>query len=111
MTQGTASSSSAIPNVAGASSHVTFVAGGWQVLAVAGAVMVVAAGALVVWRADRMAIMSSRYDAPSGAGNDAATVQAGPVRQAGPAPSAMAAAADSASIWEAMSRGDDPTST
>ena len=84
VTQGTASSSSAIPNVAGASSHVTFVATGWQVLAVAGAVMVVAAGALVLWRADRMAIMSSRYDAPSGAGNDAAAVRPGRRGRPGP---------------------------
>ena len=110
VTQGTASSSSAILNVAGASPHVTFVATGWQVLAVAGAIMVVAAGALVLWRADRMAVMSSRYDAPSGAGNHGAGVPAEPVRQAEPGPSAMAAATDSASIWEAMSRGDDPTS-
>ncbi|MGO8958302.1 MAG: Trp biosynthesis-associated membrane protein [Streptosporangiaceae bacterium] len=118
VTQGSASASSAIPNVAGASSHVTFVAAGWQVLTVTGAIMLMAAGALVLWRADRMAIMSARYDPPAGTGNGtrprppAANPErtTDPVRQAGPVPSAVSAATDSASIWDAISRGDDPTS-
>ncbi len=152
VTQGSARASSAIPNVAGVSSHVTFVATGWQVLAVIGAIMLMAAGGLVLWRADRMAVMSSRYDAPSGVGSDAVAVPAAtetsglrrgpdpelpgagaapaaspgrstdPVRQASSGPStdpvrhasavrsAMSVATDSASIWDALSRGDDPTS-
>jgi uncharacterized membrane protein (TIGR02234 family) len=87
---------SAVPNVAGATPHVVFTAAGWQVLVIAGAVLMITAGLLVVLRARRMAVMSSRYDSP-----------AGPARSAG-RPKAVAAA-DSASMWEALSRGDDPT--
>ncbi len=76
VTQGSTPGSSGIPNVAGASSHVTFIAPGWQVLAVTGAIVLLAAGVLVLWRADRMAVMSSRYDAPSGGAKDGAAVPA-----------------------------------
>jgi uncharacterized membrane protein (TIGR02234 family) len=101
VTAGSGSIASSVPNVAGAAAHVTFVAAGWQALVVAGALAMIGAGILVVSRADRMAVMSSRYDAPAG-GRDA--------RDAGEAGQHSAAApADSASIWEALSRGDDPT--
>jgi uncharacterized membrane protein (TIGR02234 family) len=56
-----------VPNVAGAASHVTFAASGWQALVVLGAIAMVGAGALVAWRAERMAVMSSRYDSPAAA--------------------------------------------
>ena len=83
--------SSAVPNVAGTAPHVTFSAGGWQALVVVGALAMIGAGALVAWRAKRMAVMSARYDSP-----------AAPVRR-------TTTPTDSASIWEALSRGDDPT--
>jgi uncharacterized membrane protein (TIGR02234 family) len=99
------SGTSAVPNVAGTTPQVTFFAGGWQAVAVAGALAMISAGALVVWRARRLAVMSSRYDAPA-----AATVQP---MQAGDGSSTVRSegepAADSASIWEALSRGHDPT--
>src|SRR5215469_14670749 len=56
---------SAVPNVAGTTPQVIFSAGGWQAMAVAGALAMISAGALVAWRARRLAVMSSRYDAPS----------------------------------------------
>jgi len=88
-----------IPNVAGAAPHVTFSAAGWQALVVAGALAMIGAGVLVVWRAGRMAVMSGRYDSPTAE-----------VRHPGPASrSAVRPTAGSASIWEALSRGDDPT--
>jgi uncharacterized membrane protein (TIGR02234 family) len=136
-----------IPNVAGTAPHVTFSTGGWQALVVVGALAMIVAGVLVAWRADRMAVMSGRYDSPTGgarrtrpasAGSASAgsmpagAVPAGPVPAgpvpagpvpagpvpAGPVPAGPASAgsaesgsalADSASIWEALSRGDDPT--
>jgi uncharacterized membrane protein (TIGR02234 family) len=131
-----------VPDVAGAAPHVTFSAGGWQALVVVGALAVIAAGVLVVWRAARMAVMSGRYDSPTGEASrarpsPAAGVTRGPANRrpgaeqaaaeqsgagrpgAGRAASAsplLAGAAtgaagpgDSASIWEALSRGDDPT--
>jgi uncharacterized membrane protein (TIGR02234 family) len=83
VTQGSAPTPSGIPNVAGASSHVTFIAAGWQVLAMTGAIVLVAAGVLVLWRANRMAVMSSRYDAPSRVAKNGAAV---PATQVSPAP-------------------------
>jgi uncharacterized membrane protein (TIGR02234 family) len=96
---GSGTVASAVPNVAGAASHVTFNAASWQALVVAGAIAMIGAGLLIAWRADRMAVMSSRYDSPAGAGKRPEPTAAG-----------AAGAADSASIWEALTRGDDPTS-
>ncbi len=90
-----------VPNVAGAASHVSFSAGGWQALLLAGAVAIVAAGILVACRARKLAVMSSRYDSPVG---EARRDDANQGRGAGRGP-------DSASIWEALSRGDDPTAS
>ena len=125
-----------VPNVAGAASHVTFSAGGWQALVVVGTLAMIAAGALVAWRADRMAVMSGRYDSPTararraqpstGPGaelrpteslrpsgtlrpSESLRPNAGQRVGAESVASAAAETADSASIWEALSRGDDPT--
>lgn len=93
---GGTSSASTVPNVAGAAPHVTFVAAGWQAMVIGGAVIMIAAGLAVALRAGRMAVMSSRYDSPAGSAHRPASQQVKP--------------ADSASMWEALSRGDDPTS-
>jgi uncharacterized membrane protein (TIGR02234 family) len=106
------------PNVAGAVSHVTFGAGSWQALVVVGAIAMIGAGVLVAWRADRMAVMSSRYDAPTAAGRARSSTLddvAEPAASAAPArPGRSAGAAepgrvDAASAWEALTRGEDPT--
>jgi uncharacterized membrane protein (TIGR02234 family) len=99
VTDGSNSAPSVVPNVAGTAPHVVFVAAGWQILVVAGAIAVISAGILVLTRAERMAIMSGRYDSPAGGNQRPAAGQPRP-----------AVPADSASIWEALSRGDDPTS-
>jgi uncharacterized membrane protein (TIGR02234 family) len=80
--------------------HVVFVSAPWRGAAVVGALAVLAAGALVAWRAERLPVMSSRYDRPA--------------RSAGPAPGGRAGGRggpdlDSASLWESLSRGEDPT--
>jgi uncharacterized membrane protein (TIGR02234 family) len=98
VTQGSGAGSSLVPNVAGAAPHVDFSSAGWQALVVAGALAMIAAGVLVVLKSDKMAVMSSRYDAP-------AAKRAAP--DAGRTPAAVGT--DSASVWEALSRGDDPT--
>jgi uncharacterized membrane protein (TIGR02234 family) len=113
-----------VPNVAGAASHVTFAAAGWQVLVVVGAIAMIGAGALAAWRAERMAVMSSRYDAPAGGTARPVTPAEAAASAAPPEPAAGAglaspepdddaepARADSASFWEALSRGEDPTLT
>ncbi len=98
VTQGSAPANTAVPNVAGAVPHVHFAAGGWQATLVLGAILMIAAGVLVACKADKMAVMSSRYDAPASRRDAGGAARADPAR-----------ARDSASIWEALSRGDDPT--
>jgi uncharacterized membrane protein (TIGR02234 family) len=106
VTDGSGAVSVGTPDVAGTTPHVIFAAAGWQAVVVVGAIAMVAAGILIAWRADRMAIMSSRYDSPASTHQRPAT---GPSAAAPPA-AAEATFADSASMWEALSRGDDPTS-
>jgi uncharacterized membrane protein (TIGR02234 family) len=99
VTDGNDAVGAAVPNVAGASPHVLFSAVGWQAMLVVGAAAMVGAGILVVCRARKLAVMSSRYDSPAG---DARSDAADQGRAAG-------RGGDSASMWEALSRGDDPT--
>jgi uncharacterized membrane protein (TIGR02234 family) len=108
VTDGAGSVQAATPNVAGAAPHVVFAAGGWQAIVVIGAVAMVAAGILVVLRSGRMAVMSSRYDSPTGAaGHQTAGSAAGTGAASG---TGAGRSADSATIWESLSRGEDPTS-
>jgi uncharacterized membrane protein (TIGR02234 family) len=103
---GSNSAASAVPNVAGTMPQVTFSAGGWQAMAVAGALAMIGAGALVAWRAGWLAVMSSRYDAPAPATSRPAKAGYG---SGSDAPGSPEPPADAASIWEALSRGHDPT--
>jgi uncharacterized membrane protein (TIGR02234 family) len=121
VTQGSNAGASPVPDVAGATPHVAFTAAGWQVLVVIGALAMIAAGVLVVRGAERMAVMSSRYDPPAGTSGGpgpawSASPSAGPaaaglsVAPAGHGPDEQTAMnMDSASVWEALSRGEDPT--
>jgi uncharacterized membrane protein (TIGR02234 family) len=95
----TSGSSSAL--VAGFPGRVVFAGFPWHVVALAGAVTLIAAGVLVVWRAERLPVMSSRFDAqaPTGA---RVTAEAERHERSG---------RDAATIWESLSRGDDPTAT
>ena len=109
---GSNSAASAVPNLAGNVPRVIFAAAGWQALVLLGAVMMVGTGVLVVCRARRLAVMSSRYDSPARAGRGSPAARpAVPQRSAAGTGSGGRAVADSASIWEALSRGDDPTAT
>ncbi len=106
VTQGSGGSSP-VPDVVGAAPHVEFTLVGWQILVVAGALAMIAAGLIAVTRPARLAVMSSKYEAPAG------PAPARP-RAADEGPAGRGAAgppADSASIWEALSRGDDPTTS
>jgi uncharacterized membrane protein (TIGR02234 family) len=102
VTQGSNNSSSPVPDLVGATPHVSIVAAGWQALVVIGALAMIVAGVIAVWSPARLAVMGGKYEAPGGP-NEARS-RAGRTRPAGTEP------ADSASIWEALSRGDDPTS-
>jgi uncharacterized membrane protein (TIGR02234 family) len=107
-TEGSTSGTSAVPNVAGFHSHAVLTASAWQAMAVIGALAIVAAGVLVAWRATRLPVMSSRYDAPAGA---APAPQSAPAGSPGPdATGEEPDESDSATMWESLSRGEDPTS-
>jgi uncharacterized membrane protein (TIGR02234 family) len=96
---GTSAGSPAVPNVAGFHSHVTLSAAPWQAMTAFGALLIIAAGLLVAWRANRLPVMSSRYDSPTPAApRDSATSPPPPKRRD-----------DSATLWESLSRGEDPT--
>lgn len=78
---------SAAGSLAGLGSRVLFSGPGWQMLVVAGAVLIVAAGIAIVVLATRLPAMSGRYERP----------------RATPRPAAEATA------WDALSAGADPT--
>jgi uncharacterized membrane protein (TIGR02234 family) len=73
----------------GAAAHVVLVGFPWRPLAAVGALAVLVAGILVAWRGPRWPAMSGRYSR-AGAGD--------------PQP-----VADTATLWESLSRGVDPT--
>ncbi len=90
---GPGGASSAVPGGGtpgvGATAHVLMVSFPWRPLAVVGGLVVLAAGILVAWRGPRWPAMSSRYS-----------------RTGGGEPQPVA---DSATLWESLSRGIDPT--
>jgi uncharacterized membrane protein (TIGR02234 family) len=109
-TQGDSPAGPSGPGVTGFPRHAILSATGWQYLAIFGALLIVLAGIFVLARATQMATMSARYDLPpashtsSEPGPDAAP-EPPPGGEQGPS------RADTATLWEALSRGDDPTVT
>jgi uncharacterized membrane protein (TIGR02234 family) len=73
----------------GAAAHVVLVSFPWRPLAAAGALAVLVAGIVVAWRGPRWPAMSARYSRAGGGD---------------PQP-----VADTATLWESLSRGVDPT--
>ncbi len=89
--------------VAGAAGHAVMSGAPWRAAVLAGALLVFLAGLATVLRGSRWPVMSARYDLPG---------RRGP-RQAASAPGDRGTPAkrpaDSASMWESLSGGDDPT--
>jgi uncharacterized membrane protein (TIGR02234 family) len=106
-TAGSSAGGTGVPNVGGFHSHAVLTAAAWQALAVIGAIALIAAGVLIVWRAARLPVMSSRYDSPAAA----PAARPAPPRAAPPggAPDDENDGSDSATMWESLSRGEDPT--
>ncbi len=75
--------------IAGSSGHAVLAGAPWRAAAICGAAAIVLAGAATAWRGRRWPVMSARFD-----------------RAPAPEPGA---AADSATMWEALSRDADPT--
>jgi uncharacterized membrane protein (TIGR02234 family) len=109
---GTGQGGSAQAPVSGFPSHVVFASFPWRGVAFAGALAIIAAGALVTWRAAQLPVMSSRFDRPARpasprpAGAAAGPTAAGPAAGAG---DRSYRGSDTAAIWESLSRGEDPT--
>jgi uncharacterized membrane protein (TIGR02234 family) len=109
-TTGSTAGAGAAP-LPGFPSHVVFTGFPWRPIAVAGAIAVIAAGALVAWRAERLPVMSARFERPAQVAGTRVPGPAGPQtergsqggRQRGPE------RGDSAAMWESLSRGEDPT--
>lgn len=113
-TGGTGSGAGSAP-LSGFPAHVVFASFPWRALVIVGAAAVIAAGVLVAWRAQRLPVMSARFDRP---GRAARGGQPDPAGEAAAVPAGSgqgradsgAQRADSATMWEALSRGEDPTS-
>jgi uncharacterized membrane protein (TIGR02234 family) len=120
-TGGTSSPAGAVVT-GGSSAHAVLLGVPWRAAVIAGALAILAAGLLTIWRGTRWPVMSARYErsgpAPAAAPGGAAT--GGPQRdRTGPAaPTSPAAtspaptsppATSSAALWDSISRGDDPT--
>jgi len=106
VTQGNAGSAT-VPDVVGAAAHVSFTAAGWQAVQVVGALALIAVGVLAAWRPASLAVMSSKYEAPVPAPRPGTPARSGPAAR----PEQTGQPADSASMWEALSRGEDPTAS
>jgi uncharacterized membrane protein (TIGR02234 family) len=86
--------------LAGFSGHPTLAVFPWRGAALAGALLIIAAAVLVTWRAERLPVMSSRYE-PAARPDGPALA---PARRGQEPP-----AAEVATLWESLSRGEDPT--
>jgi uncharacterized membrane protein (TIGR02234 family) len=113
VTAGAGGSGTAGFSLAGFPVRVDFADAGWRALMITGAVLLVAAGVVVIARASRLPVMSARYDRPS----RPAVLAAGGAGAKGQ-PSSGAATAQSqerpriaagSSMWESLSAGEDPT--
>jgi hypothetical protein len=123
---GTGQGGSVQAPVSGFPSHVVFASFPWRGIAFVGALAIIAAGALVTWRAARLPVMSSRYDLPARSARAASQAPETGLPESGPAATAAVGSAvgsgpaagagsrsyrgnDTATIWESLSRGEDPT--
>lgn len=114
--------------VAGSAGHAIVGGASWRAVVIVGALLIFAAGLATLLRGADWPVMSSRYELPQkrpagAAGSAGSATAAGSVGSAGSAgegaapaaedPATAAAAArqrDSASMWESLSGGEDPTS-
>jgi len=86
--------------IAGSGGHVVMSGLPWREVAACGAAAIVLAGLATAWRGPRWPVMSARFERPRSGAAAAAT----PARAAAASP-----AADSATMWESLSRDLDPT--
>jgi uncharacterized membrane protein (TIGR02234 family) len=101
--------------VGGLAGHAIMTGTPWRVAVIAGALLVFAAGLATVTRGVDWPVMSARYNLPGRRGPVGAAAEgSGAVGSGGAGSGAGGAAAqpgDSASMWESLSGGEDPTET
>jgi uncharacterized membrane protein (TIGR02234 family) len=85
--------------VTGSAGHAVMTGTPWHVAVLAGALLIFLAGLATALRGPDWPVMSGRYDAPEGHGSRAG-------RAAGPG---RGRATDSATMWESLNGGEDPT--
>jgi uncharacterized membrane protein (TIGR02234 family) len=102
-TSGSAAGGSGVVSVVGSAKHAVMTGTPWRVAVLAGALLIVAAGIATAWRGTNWPVMSARYDLPerpkAASANGTAEL---PGDKAVPA-------RDSASMWESLTVGVDPT--
>lgn len=86
--------------VAGSTGHAIMTGTGWHIAVLAGALLVFLAGLVTALRGTQWPVMSSRYDAPEGHATG---------RHEGAAVGGTVRALDSATMWESLNGGEDPT--
>ena len=94
-------------SLAGFPAHVIFAGSAWRGLMLTGAVLVVLAGASVIAMANRLPVMSGRYERV--AGPAAAARATGPAERAPATSAARAGRGESAAMWDSLNAGADPT--
>jgi Tryptophan-associated transmembrane protein (Trp_oprn_chp) len=103
-------------SLAGFPAHVELAGSGWRVLIIAGAVLIVVVGVVIVLAAAKLPAMSGRYER-SGQGIALAAKTAGAATPRRPASASAAGrrseeparASAPASLWESLTAGADPT--
>jgi hypothetical protein len=100
-TGGTSSAGAVVTG--GSSAHAVLLGVPWRAAVVAGALAILAAGLLTVWRGTRWPVMSGRYERAAPAG------PAAPAAPAGAAVTRPGPVTEPAALWDSISRGDDPT--
>jgi uncharacterized membrane protein (TIGR02234 family) len=103
-TGGTSSAGAVVTG--GSSAHAVLLGVPWRAAVVAGALAILAAGLLTVWRGTRWPVMSARYER---AGQPGQPPQPGQPGRPATAVARAAPATEPAAIWDSISRGDDPT--
>jgi uncharacterized membrane protein (TIGR02234 family) len=106
-TSGSAGGASGV-SVIGATGRAIMTGTPWRAAVLVGALIIVAAGLATMWRGPSWPVMSARYDAPARGGGHGGTDHRATAR-AGNAQDAAARSRDSASMWESLSAGADPT--
>jgi uncharacterized membrane protein (TIGR02234 family) len=95
--------------IAGSPGHVMWVGAPWHAAAIVGAAAIILAGLATVWRGPRWPVMSARFDRPGQPHRDLAHRDLAHRDQAHRDQARRQRAADSASMWESLSRDLDPT--